>query len=140
MPRKILTPEEKEFKRKERNRNLFNKYKTYDDGIRGSINNWQKIAELIGHKSDFYAENFKFLNITTLPKTVEDLKKLWKRAMLENHPDLGGDTAMASKINEAYATLKKCYIDLFKKQSNTIEPAKATHIERQSPLPEGRGL
>lgn len=129
--RKKLTDEEREFKRKERNRKLLNSYKVYDDGIRGSTENWKKVADILwGH--DQHTENFRTLGIYSLPSTEDELKKIWKKSIVENHPDRGGDASMASKINEAYDSLKKFYLktpNTVKTQKNTITPASASHVE-----------
>ncbi len=132
MPKR-LTDEEREFKRKERNRKVFDRYKTYDDGKRGDPESWKKIAEIAWGQHSTFEDYFKELDLWELPKSEDDLKKAWKRKMLEAHPDRGGDAKQATKINEAYENLKRCYIGVGveknKTQSNTVSPAKASHIE-----------
>ena len=36
----------------------------------------------------------------------EDLKKVYKKASMQHHPDRGGSEAKFKEINEAYSTLK----------------------------------
>ena len=47
----------------------------------------------------------KFKWIVPVPDNVEDLKSLYRKLALENHPDRGGDKAKMQEINAEYAQL-----------------------------------
>ena len=44
-------------------------------------------------------------------KTVDELKKAFKRLMAKNHPDKGGDTAVCQAINNEYDSMLKKLIN-----------------------------
>ncbi len=53
----------------------------------------------------------------------EDLKKAWKKAAIENHPDKGGDLELMKLVNIAYDTLKFQTWTRFKRaQANKTTP------------------
>ena len=45
----------------------------------------------------------KYFNPT--PKTVEQLKKMYKKLAMQYHPDLGGSTEVMQQVNNEYDTL-----------------------------------
>jgi len=51
------------------------------------------------------------LNLTAMPSTPEELKKARNAAMRKAHPDQGGNSQDAAKVNEAYDKLKKMIKD-----------------------------
>ena len=54
-------------------------------------------------------EAMKLFNINDVEEISEDnVKKKWKKLMLEAHPDRGGEHTLAVKYNEAYKLLKQC--------------------------------
>lgn len=46
------------------------------------------------------------LGVNTDDMAQDDLKKSYRQLMLKNHPDTGGDTAVAQQISAAYSALK----------------------------------
>jgi curved DNA-binding protein CbpA len=47
----------------------------------------------------------KVLGLDSLPSDPLDLKKAYRHAALQNHPDRGGDPEMFRKVQEAYELL-----------------------------------
>lgn len=132
---KKLTDSEREVRRKNRNKKLFESYKTYNEGPRGSEESWRKTAELI-LSQNYSKEYLTALNLTEIPSSLGELTKAWKKTMLSAHPDKGGVNEKAVLANEAYQRLKTRYgiktqpeqhIDL----SDYITPAKADHIPHE---------
>jgi ATP-dependent DNA ligase len=128
-----LTDDEKRAKKKERWKKIFDNYPTYDDSKgRGNPEVWRQAVEkmLKGKTTHSDLEHF---DLTSLPKTLDELKKIWKQKMRKAHPDHGGDTAQAQAINDAYKNLKKRYVNNTVVSSTKIpdqfHPAKAEHIE-----------
>jgi len=136
--RKIpLNDDEKRAKKRERWKKQFDNYPTYDDSNgRGSPEVWRKAVEkmLQGVNVD---DELKLFGLTSLPKTLDELKKIWKAKMRSAHPDHGGDTALAQKINGAYKNLLKRYNNntvvsrVSYKAPEQFHPAKAEHIEHE---------
>lgn len=52
------------------------------------------------------AEVFGF---SDLPTTLDDVKHRFRRAVMEAHPDRGGDTARVQVLNEAFALLRRYF-------------------------------
>ena len=126
MPKR-LTDEERAQRKKDSWAKLFASYKTYDDGKRGSADQWKQVAQYTTSSHD---ANLQLLNLTSMPNSIDELKTAWKKIISVQHPDLGGDTANATKINDAYSQLKN-YLQLNTPatQIDVIEPARAIHIK-----------
>lgn len=108
MSRKVLTPEEREQKRKERNRKLFEKYKTFEGDEKGNPDQWREafLKRMEGGSVNI-EENLQLLGLETMPNSENDLKKAYREAMKKSHPDKGGSDDLAAKINEAFEALKE---------------------------------
>jgi len=91
----------------------FARYKTYDpskDGY-GDVSDWGKaFSETMGAeeaRTRLDKDNPLFiLGLTELPKTLEELKKVYRKLINIHHPDKGGDPAIAVKIIAAYSLLE----------------------------------
>lgn len=82
---------------------VFASYETHE-GERGSEEEWKRVAGLLS-KTGSQESLLKTLGLKDMPKTKAALSKAWKKAMLKAHPDKGGDTKQAQKINAAYQEL-----------------------------------
>lgn len=83
---------------------LFARYKTHD-GEKGSPEQWAAQAQaLIRFPSD---NALSLLGLSQVPGDIDTLKRARREAMRTAHPDLGGDEILASKINEAYASMER---------------------------------
>jgi hypothetical protein len=54
----------------------------------------------------YQGDPFKDLGVSS-SASASDLKKAWKRQMMQHHPDRGGDPETAKKINAAYQAILK---------------------------------
>lgn len=130
--RKIpLTDDEKRAKKREQWKKMTDKYPTYDDSNgRGSPEVWRKAVEQMLNMSNS-DEDLELFGLNTLPKTLNELKIIWKKKMFEAHPDHGGDTGHAQKLNNAFKNLKKKFSTFVYRPpvQNEFHPAKAEHIE-----------
>jgi len=52
----------------------------------------------------YQGDPFKDLGVSS-SASAADLKKAWKKQMMQHHPDRGGDPETAKKINEAYQAI-----------------------------------
>lgn len=53
------------------------------------------------------AKHMKTLNLKVVPTTITQLRAARNTAMLDNHPDVGGEHFQATEINDAYTKLLK---------------------------------
>jgi ATP-dependent DNA ligase len=83
---------------------LFARYKRNPTGKRGSPEEWAKAAQALQAKATNIAAHLAVFGFSTLP-TQEELSKARKKAMLTAHPDKGGTTEEATKINEAFMAI-----------------------------------
>jgi ATP-dependent DNA ligase len=130
----IIKPQKFVYQKKKRKKMI---YPTYDDSKgRGNPEIWRKAVEQIINRQS--SNLLEILNLTAMPKTIGELKLAWKKVISENHPDHGGTTEKAQKINDAYSELKKQYnnasisVDTETTTASheiLIHPASATHIE-----------
>ena len=49
------------------------------------------------------------LGFGELPANFEDVKYRFRRAVMQEHPDRGGNTARVQRLNEAFGTLRRYY-------------------------------
>lgn len=49
------------------------------------------------------------LGFGELPASFEDVKYRFRRAVMQEHPDRGGNTARVQRLNEAFGTLRRYY-------------------------------
>lgn len=105
--RKILTPEEREARRKAANRRVFERYRTYE-GEAGSPDQWTRAAEAVLHVEPFqeFDPHLEILDLKSVPRTIEDLKSARAKALLRCHEDKGGTKAETQAVIEAFNALK----------------------------------
>lgn len=123
MPAK-LSPEERERRRKERAKASFSDsaYKHYDaTGGFGSEDEWQFILDEFQYVKELIHEIYggtpqKTVNSSGSadifssafsPQTFDDLKKAFRAAALEHHPDRGGNATKFVAAKEIYDRIKK---------------------------------
>ena len=90
---------------------LFSKYKTYDDSNgRGSIEEWGRLFNEKMNSSDamkiMKRDNpLEILGLTKMPD-IDELKNVYRKLVMQNHPDKGGDPILCKKIIAAYTILE----------------------------------
>lgn len=91
---------------------LFDRYKTYDDTEgRGSVDHWRSSFNTRMNLDDakrIIKENdpLIILGLDKIPD-LNNLQNIYRKLMLENHPDRGGDPIKCKKIIAAYTVLEK---------------------------------
>lgn len=98
-------------KKKRKFSDVFSKYKTYDDSFgRGSVDEWrdsfnqtysqEEAKSIVKEKDPYY--------ILGLDKdcTFDAIKAKYRKLMMENHPDKGGDHTKCKIIIAAYSLLE----------------------------------
>jgi hypothetical protein len=91
-------------------KDVFNKYKTYDDSNgRGNLDEWRSSFESM-HKDEAIGllkkkDPLSIFGLTELPN-LESLKKIYRKLMMENHPDHGGDHKKCKEIIAAFTLLE----------------------------------
>jgi len=114
MPRQILTPEEREIRRRERNRRGFTeaKFRQYDpgDGLGyGSEAQWRAAAgggftfDNVEGPAPKIDTDLQTLGLTAMPKDGAVLKSAFRKASFVAHPDYGGSDAAFIALKQAYA-------------------------------------
>lgn len=115
MGRPRLSPEERETRRKARIAFQFSDaaYEHYDPSVEGYGNaeEWARIAEELFGKAPptrRFTKNdwLTILGINYMPKTLDELKTVFRKAMMKAHPDHGGTSEAARDVLEAYARIK----------------------------------
>lgn len=92
---------------------VFKKYKTYDDSEgRGNVYEWKNSFESI-HKDEAKRilkkkDPLIVMGLTELP-SLDVLKRTYRKLMLENHPDRGGDHNRCKEIIAAFKILENKY-------------------------------
>jgi DnaJ-domain-containing protein 1 len=90
---------------------LFSKYKTYDDSNgRGSIEEWGRLFNEKMNSSDamkiMKRDNpLEILGLTKMPD-IDELKSVYRKLVMQHHPDKGGDPILCKKIIAAYTILE----------------------------------
>lgn len=79
--------------------------------------------------------NQKIRWITPVPDNVEDLKSIYRKLALENHPDRGGDKVKMQEINAEYAFLFESLKDVHK-SSRPDGPRTYTAEQKTKETPE----
>jgi len=91
---------------------LFDRYKTYDDTKgRGSVADWSHAFETrmgLDEAKKIMRENdpFSVLGLSSMPD-ITLLKETYRKLVMENHPDRGGDPILCKKIIAAFTVLEK---------------------------------
>lgn len=58
---------------------------------------WQRFARLVGLTN----------GQLSAPLPLDEATKVWRKAMVANHPDRGGDPAVAAEINAAWQEVRE---------------------------------
>jgi DnaJ-domain-containing protein 1 len=91
---------------------LFDRYKTYDDtNGRGSVKEWSQAFDArmgLDEARKIMRENnpLAVLGLNSMPD-MNNLKNTYRKLVMENHPDRGGDPILCKKIIAAYTVLEK---------------------------------
>jgi DnaJ-domain-containing protein 1 len=91
---------------------LFDRYKTYDDTKgRGSVAEWSQAFETrmgLDEARKIMRENdpLAVLGLSSMPDMTL-LKATYRKLVMENHPDRGGDPILCKKIIAAFTVLEK---------------------------------
>lgn len=91
---------------------LFDRYKTYDDSHgRGNVQEWRRAFDTrmnLDEAKQIVRDNdpLIILGLVELP-SLAVLKNIYRKLMLENHPDRGGDPVKCKKIIAAFTILEK---------------------------------
>lgn len=91
---------------------IFDRYKTYDDtNGRGSVAEWSQAFEArmgLDEARKIMRENdpLAVLGLVSMPD-MATLKNAYRRLVMENHPDRGGDPILCKKIIAAFTVLEK---------------------------------
>lgn len=121
MPRVVLTPEEREVRRRARARRSFSNaaYKHYDPKAEGfgSAEEWVRAAERLAAGIPAFARSIgkapstdlAALFLDAMPETVEALKRAFRNAMMVAHPDHGGTNEQARAVLESYKRLLRVF-------------------------------
>jgi len=72
--------------------------------IENAFRNYAARAEA---KAKVVNPDLQCLGLDSMPKDYPSLKAAWKKAMFKAHPDRGGSTALAARINNAFAKLRQ---------------------------------
>lgn len=99
-----LTDEQRAQRKRDSAAKLFASYKKTGNEQRGNSESWRKVAKSL--EANTTIDSLKILGLVTIPTEIE-LKKIYRIKMLSAHPDRGGSTELAAKINEAYLELKQ---------------------------------
>jgi hypothetical protein len=103
---------------------VFSKYKTYDPEKEGyghrtqwkqAFNErmgYEEAKEVFGNRNEM-SQSLDELELTEMPKSLADLKSVYRKLIFKHHPDRGGDTAKAQRIIAAYTILEKKLSDLY---------------------------
>jgi hypothetical protein len=91
---------------------LFDRYKTYDEQHgRGNVQEWRRAFDTrmnLDEAKQIVRDNdpLIILDLVELP-SLAVLKNIYRKLMLENHPDRGGDPVKCKKIIAAFTILEK---------------------------------
>ena len=72
-------------------------------------------------------ENFKYF--TPTPKTLEELKKQYRKLVFQHHPDKGGDTDKMKAVNNEYDALFSKLKDIHQTKDGETYTARQTSAE-----------
>ena len=92
--------------------NLFDRYKTYDDtNGRGNVAEWSHAFNArmgLDEARKIMRENdpLAVLGLSSMPDMTL-LKNTYRKLVMENHPDRGGDPILCKKIIAAFTVLEK---------------------------------
>lgn len=91
---------------------LFDRYKTYDDSFgRGSISEWRSIFEERMNFSEAKKltknlDPLVVMGFDSMPN-LEELKNRFRKLMMTNHPDKGGDHLLCKQIIASFTLLER---------------------------------
>lgn len=105
-----------EERRVERNQRVFDQYAHYEEGPRGSEDQWRNAAAgVMNDAVTVEAEmdtHLRALGLDDLPTSSADLQRAYRRAALRNHPDKNPDDAKAEERFKAAAAAYEYLSDL----------------------------
>lgn len=91
---------------------LFDRYKTYDDSQgRGNVDQWRSAFNTrmnLDEAKKIVRDNdpLIILGLVEMPD-LATLKNVFRKLMMQNHPDRGGDTVVCRKIIAAFTVLER---------------------------------
>lgn len=100
-------------------------FKAIVDSFKGSdIFEWDFVPKPVGGNlqshfvsTDTYFQTFQNLTGQDISKLDHDqAKKIYRRWMIKNHPDIGGDSKTASSVNECWSNLEVIFYKKKKEQ------------------------
>lgn len=105
MPRRILTPEEREERRRANVAKFLSSHRTHD-GEWGDPAMWRRMAQgLLQKAPDELHVMLARLGLEAMPASPAALKTARNRALFSAHPDQGGTDQMAKDVLMAYEWL-----------------------------------
>jgi hypothetical protein len=111
MPRKLLTPQER-LARKRAAWDRIKQGRPNPEGIAGDPDLWARIAGGARlqalPRSASTSPLLAALGLDSMPRSLDELKRAFRRAMMSAHPDHeGGSDERARKVMVAYETLRE---------------------------------
>lgn len=91
---------------------LFDRYKTYDDSEgRGSVEEWRSAFNTkmnLDEARDLVRDNdpLVIMGLDKMP-SLAILKNVYRKLMMQHHPDRGGDAVVCRKIIAAFTILER---------------------------------
>ena len=93
-------------KKKSNAERLFSRYQTYE-GEPGSPEQWANQAKTLLRSNT--GGSLSILGLSSMPSSLDELKRIRRTVMMSIHPDRGGSDKEAAEINAAYDKLAKIF-------------------------------
>ena len=106
-----------------------NKYKTFEEGSKGSPDQWRKAAEQI---FSINSENcLQTLGLSGVPASKDALKLHYRSMIRKVHPDAGGSEDEASRLNAAYDFAMELFFPAGNTPASTSKERRDTGLRAQ---------